>query len=326
MPDPSPSQPALLYLRLPNWLGDVCMCLPILESLLQKKEYELVVVARPWAQQLLKHYPIPHWVLVSGSTRQSSKAVQAHRKVHRQRAARGLIIPDSFSSAWVFWRAGIPSAGVRDEGRSLFLRWPFDKPALSLHTVAYWYQLAFEALQRWQTPIAPLTGQQLKLRLPADDAPLLRQLQLHEPRRTILIAPTATGRHHGQVKIWPYFEELTQLLQAEQVRVIMCPPDNEISQAEQNAPSAERLPPLPIDQFAQLCRSVGLVVCNDSGVSHVAAAAQARQITLFGVTASQRTGPWSVSATCLGELGRWPSLAEVHEHCLRALEKRNECV
>lgn len=314
----------LLYLRLPNWLGDVCMCLPIVEALLEKKSYELVIVARPWAQQLLAHYPLSEWVLVSGSTRDNIHQLKAHRQQHAQRSAKGLIIPDSFSSAWIYWRARIPAAGVRDEGRSLLLRWPFAKPAQDQHTVMYWYQLATQALHAWGTPLPPLQGRQLALRLPDDDQALCQQLGIAAPHQTVLIAPTATGKHHGKVKVWPHFEALTQLLQDKGIRVIMCPPANEIAQATANAPSAERLPPLPIDQFAQLCRSVGLVVCNDSGVSHVAAAAQARQITLFGVTPADRTGPWSTSATCLGRDGQWPTLQEVLAHCLTALEKPHE--
>lgn len=52
-------------------------------------------------------------------------------------------------------------------------------------------------------------------------------------------------------------------------------------------------------------------MCNDSGTSHVAAAAGARQITLFGVTRRERTGPWSPDAVCLGAEGQWPALSDV---------------
>lgn len=313
----SPSR-TLLYLRLPNWLGDVCMCLPIIEALLQAPQYELVICARPWAQQLLRHYPIKHWVSLSGQTRRDAKEIKKHRQYYKQLEAKGLIIPDSFSSAFIFWWGSIPAAGVRDEGRSFFLRWPFEKPDENLHTVQYWYELAQLAMQRWHTPIPPLKGHQLKLRLAAPEKPLLPEQ--FQQGHTVLIAPTATGKHKGQIKIWPYFEQLTRALQQRGVHVLMCPPPNEVEQAQSNAPSAQRLDPLPIDQFAQLCQQVDLVVCNDSGVSHVAAAAQAKQITLFGVTSAERTGPWSEHALCLGRLNNWPLLDEVLEQCLHILD------
>ncbi len=307
----------LLYLRLPNWLGDVCMCLPIIEALLDAPEYELVICARPWAQQLLRHYPIDRWVILKGHTRHDAKAIKKHRQYYAQQKAKGLIIPDSFSSAFIFWWGSIPAAGVRDEGRGFFLRWPFDKPDARLHTVQYWYTLARLAMQRWGTPIAPLQGQQLKLRLPQSQQSLLpAQFQ---SGKSVLIAPTATGKHRGQIKVWPHFEALTLALKARGINVLMCPPPNEIEQARTNAPSAYTLPPLPIDQFAQLCQQVDLVVCNDSGVSHVAAAAQAKQITLFGVTSADRTGPWSEHAHCLGQPDQWPDLPEVLAQCLALL-------
>lgn len=316
----SSSSHTLLYLRLPNWLGDVCMCLPTIEALLQSSQYQLVICARPWAQQLLRHYPITHWVPLTGHLCRDARAIKKHRQQHKQLDAKGLIIPDSFSSAFVFWWARIPAAGVRDEGRSFLLRWPFDKPRHNQHTVHYWYSLAQQAMQLWQTPIPALSGQQLKLRLPPLNHSLLPQQC--PPNKSVLIAPTATGKHKGQVKVWPYFEQLTQALQAHGIHVLMCPPPNEIKQAQANAPSAQRLDPLPIDQFAQLCQQVGLVVCNDSGVSHVAAAAQATQITLFGVTSAHLTGPWSQHAYCLGTMGRWPSLDEVLAHCLSLLDNK----
>ena len=62
------------------------------------------------------------------------------------------------------------------------------------------------------------------------------------------------------------------------------PPPAETDEARRNAPTAQLLPPLSLGAFAALTARSALVICNDSGVSHVAAAASARQLTLFGVT------------------------------------------
>ncbi len=66
-----------------------------------------------------------------------------------------------------------------------------------------------------------------------------------------------------------------------------------------------------------------LVICNDSGVSHLGAAVQARQLTLFGVTDPARTGPWSDRAVCLGRTDEWPSVNEVLEQALALLDLRH---
>jgi heptosyltransferase-2 len=102
----------------------------------------------------------------------------------------------------------------------------------------------------------------------------------------------------------------------------MSPPPAELDAARQNAPSAICLPPLKLGAFATLTRLASLVVCNDSGVSHIAAAAGARQLTLFGVTQKERTGPWSDTATCLGGLNNWPSLEQAEQQ-VHALLREN---
>ncbi|ARP97402.1 glycosyltransferase family 9 protein [Bordetella genomosp. 13] len=305
-----------LYLRLPNWVGDVCMSLPTVR-LLQATGIPLVLCARPWAQDLLAGVEKQGFVPMRGKWRADRAAVAAHRRGLGARAkdTRGILLPDSLSSAAVFRLAGVPSAGYRDDGRSLLLRWPLAKPPAGLHAVQSWHHLARSALRLWNLPQGPAEPDRL-LDLPLTEAhrqaaeAALRDSGLAD-KPLVLIAPTATGLHRGKVKVWPEFDGLTRALQADGHAVAMCPPPAEAEQARRNAPTAQVLPPLSLGAFAALAARAALVVCNDSGVSHVAAAVGARQLTLFGVTQPQRTGPWSPDAICLGSDGNWPSLAEV---------------
>jgi len=139
----------------------------------------------------------------------------------------------------------------------------------------------------------------------------------------VLIAPTATGLHRGKVKVWPYFDVLTRALQDRGVTVVMCPPASEIPDAQGNAPTALRLEPLPLAQFAALARRSALVICNDSGVSHLAAAVGARQLTLFGVTSAARSGPWSPEAVCVGAENQWPDAQTVQRRAFELLDGRD---
>ncbi len=298
----------LLYLRLPNWLGDVCMTLPILEAFLARN-YRVVVCARPWAKTLLSGYALSGFVPMSGHLRTDAHTLKQFKKTHGHHDALGLSLPDSLSSALAFAWARIPCAGYKDDGRSWLLRWAIDKPQESLHAVERWYHLAQVAAQSWQHPIAPKVASSLHLAGVPDAKPA--KFGLNSQQCNILIAPTAVGLHKGRVKVWPHFEMLTQRLQAQGMNVLMCPPPNEVEQALTNAPSATLLDPLSLLDFAQLCKSVDWVVCNDSGVSHLAAAVDAKQITLIGVTDPTNTGPWSDQAHCLGHLDHWPSVDQV---------------
>ncbi len=319
----SPTARPTLYIRLPNWVGDVCMSLPSLELLLHTG-LPVVVCARPWAQDLLAAYPLAGFVPMTSSWRTNRASVRQHLKQSRLPAPRGLLLPDSLSSALSFRFAGIPCAGYRDDGRSLILRWPCRKPDASLHAVQSWHYLTRYALKHWQLPVAH-----------AEPAPELdwRPAALHEQQaakvmaeaglasgRFILIAPTATGLHKGRIKAWTGFDSLSQSLQARGFTVVMAPPAGEQAAAQAAAPSVQLLPAMGLGAFAVLTHAAGLVVCNDSGVSHLAAAARARQITLFGVTDPLRTGPWSNQATRLGRLDHWPSAPDVLSTALTLME------
>ena len=308
-----------VYIRLPNWIGDVCMALPSLELVLATGR-PVVVCARPWARDLLAAYPLAGFIPMTGHWRADRAAVARFRKAATTTYADnevGLLLPDSLSSALVFRLAGLPCAGYRDDGRRLLLRWPIRKPAPRPHAVESWYGLTRTALTHWGAEGLPEhPGKTLDLKITpqahvrAHDC--LTQAGLNE-QAFVLIAPTATGQHKGRIKVWPHFDALTRRLQSEGLTVVMCPPPAEREAALANAPTAICLPALPLDAFVALTRAASLVVCNDSGVSHLAAAAHAQQTTLFGVTDRTRTGPWSDRAHCMGALNQWPELDKVVE-------------
>lgn len=311
-----------LYVRLPNWIGDVCMSLPSLHALLNTG-LPVVVCARPWARDLLAAFQLAGFVEMGGRLREDRARVASHRKKARHTHARGLILPDSLSSAVVFKFAGIPSAGYRDDGRSLLLRWPISKPGAELHAVQSWFHLTTQALERWKLPVMPsVLPATLGLEATAQHEEQALETVLGagtSPGGFILVAPTATGLHRGRVKVWPHFNALVTTLQQQGHTVAMCPPASERDAAIKAAPTALCLPPLGLGAFATLTRLASLVICNDSGVSHLAAAANARQLTLFGVTEQLRTGPWSPNAACLGKLDQWPALEDVMAHANRLI-------
>lgn len=315
MPVSTTTESPVIYLRMPNWVGDCLMCLPILHALLQQRA-RIVVCARPWAKNLLSAYApqLEGIVVMEGKTVADATRVRQFRQQHSHSTAYGLILPDSLSSALVFKLAGLRSAGYRDEGRAILLKWPEKKPETPMHAVEFWYYLAHRACQQWQIslPEQPSTTLALQLR-PEAEALCLQKMRESglESGRFVLLAPTAKGIHKGQIKTWASYEQLYAALEPLGLPIIMCPPANEVDAAHQQAPTIPILPALPLDSFAALCQHAALVVCNDSGVSHLAAAVGAQQLSLFGVTSPSRTGPWSPVAHSLGEQGKWPTLEEV---------------
>lgn len=321
----APALPTTIVIRLPNWVGDVCMVMPSLE-LLRQTGARLILCGKPFAQPLVCGLTGVTFVPVEGTAfRDARRLRDVLRQVDGSRT--GLLFPDSLSSALTFWLAGLDSLGYRDDGRSLLLKWPIRKPRQPCHAVRKWYDLTRHAIERWQLQtVEPIPAQPAFYHLePAPHDTELAQAALRSrqirPHAFVLLAPTATGLHKGRVKVWPGFGELAQALAEKGYRVVCCPPEHERPQAARNAPAAELLEPLGLGAFAALAAQASLVVCNDSGVSHIAALVRARQITVFGVTDPALTGPWSDQARCIGQMSQWPSTQTVLQTCLAYLDR-----
>ena len=309
----STQRPTPILIRLPNWIGDVCMCLPALD-LLTQAGVPVVVCARGWAKDLLTGLKIEGFIEMTDSLWSNVRVLRQWRREHPSHQ-RGLLMPDSLSSALTFKLAGLQSAGWRDDGRSLLLKWGYNKPTEPIHAVESWFELTQRALSSWGLDTREISLSNT-LNLPITNehkqsaAAALREAGF-KSGEFVLIAPTATGQHRGQKKVWPHFDALARVLQNNRIKVVMCPPLHEQVAANRAAPTVDLIRPLSLGAFCALTRMAKLVICNDSGVAHLCAAAGAQQLTLFGVTDASRTGPWNPKSCNMGQNGSWPTAGEV---------------
>jgi heptosyltransferase-2 len=292
------------------------MALPALH-LLAAAGLTLAVAGRPWAGSLLAAEDWAFCPLPGG--------VWADARSLRRAAGRGvrraLLLPNSFGSALSCRLVGLQPAGFATDGRGLLLAQRLPQPSQA-HEVERFFTAAHAALAAWGLP------------LPAEHPPERLNLRLHAADRATaqaalaaagvsapfaLIAPVARGTHRGQPKHWPHFSVLPAALAARGLRALAAPPANEAAATRAALPGATLLPPLPLGAFAALAAQARLVIANDSGTSHVAAAVGAPQLTIIGVTDPARTGPWSPRAKVVGREGRWPSVDEVLAALDRAL-------
>jgi heptosyltransferase-2 len=236
-------------------------------------------------------------------------------------AARGVLLPNSFSSALLFRAAGVRSAGLATDGRRLLLGTSIPEPP-RMHEVERFWRVAQGALAAWGVPAAfDKVPRELGLQLAPRHAEAVDRLLAERkvPARFALLAPIATGLHHGRIKHWSHFAELIEPLRGRGLEPVAMPPAMESAASRAALPGATFLPPAPLGIYAALSARAALVVANDSGISHVAAAAGARQVTIFGVTEPDRTGPWNPRAVQVGRYGAWPATSDVLAAIDRAL-------
>jgi heptosyltransferase-2 len=299
-----------VLVRLPNHVGDACMALPALH-LLSEAGLRCALVGRGWAESLFEGLRMSY-VPIHGQLRRDVGQVRRAR-VSIDGEALGLVLPNSFGSAMLFTLAGVPSAGLATAYRRLLLRWPCPIPA-ECHEVERFYTVALAALRAWgadssRTQPPPTLG--LPLTAAQRNAAVALRRSSRVGERYALLAPVATGLHRGHIKHWAHFAELTPLLRERGLAPVAAPPASEVEAARAALPGVTLLPPSPLGVFAALAESAAVVIANDSGTSHVAAAVGARQVTIFGVTDRRRTGPWSARAVCVGENGAWPDVPQV---------------
>ncbi len=295
-----------LLVRLPNHLGDTLMTLPALERLVAAGRRP-VLVGKAWASALFAAHGWPV-VTVESHWRAGVRQLAALKAAH---GAEMLLFTNSFSTALRARLAGMRSTGYVTDGRGLLLSRAVLVPkrlGADVHMVEYYDALAAAFLR------APL-------RMPPRLALLLTDAARHNARslrqaagvgdRYVVLCPGATGRHKGRDKAWGGFAQLTAWLVARDETVVALPGPGERERFVQALPGAIVLPEADVATFGALLADATLVVANDSGPSHLAAAVRAPLIALFGVTEVARTGPWSDHAQVVGSDDGWPTFDQV---------------
>lgn len=308
--------PSRLIVRLPNHLGDACMALPALD-LLAAQGHQLTLLGRGWSRSLFAAYAWPvasvgaFWPTVRTLRALKNDGAAASGAGANATQAQGLLLTNSFGSALQFRLAGVPAAGYARDGRTPLLRTAVPVPAAwrsGMHMVEYYLTLA-----------ATITGaratapRQLALRLtPAAHAHAQATLAAAAVQGDyVVLCPAAVGLHRGQVKAWTGYGRLAEDLRARGLTVLASPGPGETAAVQAAVPGTRVLPELGVDVFAALLSGARLVVANDSGAGHVAAAVNAPLLSVIGVTEPQKTRPWGPRAALVGSESGWPDYAEV---------------
>jgi heptosyltransferase-2 len=128
------------------------------------------------------------------------------------------------------------------------------------------------------------------------------------------------GAEYGPAKRWPYFKELAERLELPVVLLGSAPERAEAAQVKGRNLAGETT----LDEAIDLIAGAQLVVANDSGLMHVAAALGRPQVALFGSSSPRHTPPLSAKARVLWlGLECSPCYARVcplgHFRCMREL-------
>lgn len=286
-----------ILIRGVNWVGDTVLSYPAVEGIRNLfPRAHLAVLAPEFLAHLWKTVPYVDETIPFGkgqggvSLGQDLRLAMALRK---RRFDLSVIFPRSFHSALQVYLAGIPvRIGFRDEGRSLLLthRVGRTEDLLQIHRTRY-YERLLEPLGACSTSWPPRINVGEAERVWARE-----RLKGLTERFLIGMNPGAT---YGLAKCWSLerFGELgKRVTQRWEATVLLFGKQEERPMGEQ---IAERIGPRGINlmgetnllQLAALLERCHVLVTNDTGTMHVAAAVGTRVVALFGSTDPRTTGP-----------------------------------
>jgi len=290
----------------PSWVGDTVLAQPLFMRLHERDpQLHLDVLAPPWTAATLERMPQVREVIIN-PFRHGELKVFARRRLGLALKSRGydraIVLPNSLKSALPPFFASIPvRSGYRGEMRAGVLNdvRRLDEKRLPLMVER------FAALA--EEPRAPLPRPLPRPHLRTDTANrsrLLAKLGLSTERPVIAFCP---GAEYGPAKRWPaeHYAALADRIGSAggQVWIVGSPKDKEIADAILGAAHTSALRNLcgdtALGDAIDLLAGVALVVTNDSGLMHVAAALDRPLIALYGSSSPAFTPPLAPDAAIL---------------------------
>lgn len=302
-----------LIIRLRNWVGDVTLGLPTLQRLADAG-HDLRLVGKGWARELLAGHGWPVHVLpkTMGERIALLKRLRDEARADDPgfgRRLNAVCFPYSFSSALEFRLAGLRAIGHAYEGRSLLLGRSVPRPQ-GLHELAVYWHLG-SALLGADAPLPQTIGLRVAPRHREAAAALQRALA----PGYIVVCPFAGGTWSGEDKTWPAFAAfVADELPAFGRDIVICPgPGDEEQLAQRDFPAATRLSGVDLGTYAALLQGAALMIANDTGPGHMAAAVGTPLLSVLGPSDPAQWGAWGPGVQFLhGRDGRrWPTPAEV---------------
>jgi heptosyltransferase-2 len=124
----------------------------------------------------------------------------------------------------------------------------------------------------------------------------------------VILCPFSGPDDRENRKVWPGFKELAAALQAAGVPVLLCPGPGEEAAAAALDAHAVCIPGVDLGVYGALFELARCVVANDTGPGHLAAAAGARLIGLYGPHSVAAWTPISPNLRLFQDAAKWPAV------------------
>lgn len=283
-----------ILVRATNWIGDAVMTTPALGAIRATfPSAEIAVVANPLVSELFSPHPDCDRVIRFDKKKQDAGLTGLVRfafGLRRERFDLAILLQNAFEAAVMARLAGIPRrAGYATDGRGILLTHavPVSEAEKRLHHTRY-YRAMLEGIG------IPAPPRPLRLACTAEEE--ARAAKTLGTARTLVVNP---GAAYGSAKRWlpDRFAKAADTIAREfafQVVLVGGPGETGIGEDIEKAMGRKPrnlIGKTTIREMMAVLSRADLVITNDSGPMHVAAAFDRRVVALFGPTDHTTTSP-----------------------------------
>ena len=297
------SQPLRILVVGPSWVGDMVMAQSLFIRLKQRHpESRIDVLAPVWTLPLLEKMPevsraLPMPPLARGQLGLKER-IKLGKSLRSNRYDQAILLPNTWKSALIPFFADIPlRTGYTGECRWGLLNdvRRLDKSVLT-QTVQRFVALA-EDSHPLRAPSCPPPHFQIN----AENRQHVRdKFILHADGRILAFCP---GAEYGEAKRWPatHYAELARLFRNEGWQIWLFGSPNDIPVAAEinqltNNVCTDLTGKTSLSEAVDLLSLADMVISNDSGLMHVAAALNKKLIAIYGSSDPHFTPPLSDNA------------------------------
>ena len=273
----------------PNWIGDALMAQPLLARLREKlPNLQVDVLAPSWVAPVLRRMAEVQEVIEAGF-RHGLLELRERWRLGRSLRGRGydqaIVLPNSWKSALIPFFADIPlRSGYVGESRYGLLNLTYRAVREQREPMALHYARLSE--KPGAAPREPLAEPHLRVDPIAARTTALR-FGLEGD-----YAVFCPGAEYGPAKRWPYFPDLAQRMDLP-VALLGSASDRP---ASAGITGRNLVGETTLDEAIEIVSRARLVVTNDSGLMHIAAAVGTPLVALFGSSSPRHTPPLSPGA------------------------------
>jgi heptosyltransferase-2 len=285
-----------ILIRGPNWIGDAVLAIPAMKAVRERfPQAQITLLVRPWVAGIFTSAPFIDRVWSDDKPSNLTEWARITKKIRGSRFDLALLLPNSFESALMMFLGGVPQRiGYATDGRRWMLTDSLTPSAGSQHQMHYYLELVKVLSAGAERPSIEIqaTGKER-----ADARRLLSDEGMPSGAPFLVLNP---GAAYGSAKRWHedrFAIVADTLAQDLGLSVALIGSERERLIAEQIRNRMQTRATLlsgktSLETLIGVLAESSLMITNDSGPMHIAAALGVPTVAVFGSTDERVTGPY----------------------------------